>query len=155
MVLHPGERAGVLVWQRGSVHNDLRLNFLNRTYLFILIWPTTLIKHVLYPGPSDPWKPVDKTPAGTSKQTLEWERRNLLGLIRTCSILILRSKRKRMDRGFSLICASFLGAIAWICPMQAEEPSLAQIQKILTRKKMVDLTHAFRAGYPAVAGVSG
>ncbi|MEO5720134.1 MAG: cyclase family protein [Chthoniobacterales bacterium] len=36
--------------------------------------------------------------------------------------------------------------------MRAEEPSLARIQKILTSKKMVDLTHAFAPGIPRWPG---
>ena len=44
----------VPTWRFGLVarfvHNVLRLNFLNQTYLFILIWPTTLLRHGPYPG---------------------------------------------------------------------------------------------------------
>lgn len=39
-------------------------------------------------------------------------------------------------------------ALALVASVNADEPSLARIQQILTGKKMIDLTHAFEPGIP-------
>ena len=57
-----------------------------------------------------------------------------------------------MLRGISLVCASIVGALRVDLPDTSGGARLAQIQKILARKKMVDLTHAFAPGIPRWPG---
>ena len=45
----------------------------------------------------------------------------------------------------STLCATFAATVASI---NADEPTLARIQQILSAKRMVDLTHAFEPGIP-------
>jgi hypothetical protein len=47
-----------------------------------------------------------------------------------------------------------LSVAAFSSVWSGEEPSLWQIQQVLASKRYVNLTHEFRTGNPALAGVS-
>lgn len=91
-------------------------------------------------------KDVDKAFMSARKKPLDWKRRNLFDLIRCCSFLIPGWMGTNSGRIF-LLMLSITAAIP-TGALQAEEPSLLQIQQILVGKKMVDLTHAFAPGIP-------
>ena len=50
------------------------------------------------------------------------------------------------------LAAALIAGAVLAATVNAEEPSLARIQQILTAKKMVDLTHAFEPGIPRWSG---
>ncbi|MGZ9125004.1 MAG: cyclase family protein [Candidatus Binatia bacterium] len=58
-----------------------------------------------------------------------------------------------MNLGRILLAVGLLAlAASGISPVVAQEPSLAEIQRILVGKKLVDLTHAFEPGIPHWSG---
>ncbi len=86
-----------------------------------------------------------------SKQSWEWSRRNLFVLIRSCWILIpgfLNAPGRLFPGAISCFTITFAFLLMTKIPSQTAEPTLPEIRKILTSKRMVDLTHAFAPGIP-------